>query len=217
MGIKRKLRKKLIKHGIDLPYFLMEAEEKYLHRVVKSVSSDDIVIDLGAHVGKISRMFARRARKVYAFEPNPETYKVLRERIADCPNIVALQKAVSDRDGTATLYFDPSGTDRPTEGSTLTDTKQDVSYENSFEVETVSLPGFIKSLESDVKLIKIDIEGLEYRVVNDLIDSGAMARVGKVYVEDHCFIVEGLEAERDATLEKIRKLGLEDRFRFDWP
>lgn len=217
MGIKKKLRKIFKKRGIEFPYILMTGEEKYLHKVVNSVGSNNVVIDLGAHVGKISKMFAKRAKTVYAFEPNPETFKVLKERVAAYPNIVAMQKAVSDRDGTATLYFDPSGSDRPTEGSTLAEAKRDVTYRNSFEVETFSLPRFIESLEDDVKLIKIDIEGLEYRVVNDLIDSGVMARVGMVYVEDHCFVVEGLEAERDATLEKIRKLGLEDRFRFDWP
>ena len=217
MGIKRKLRKKLIKHGYKLPYMLMTDEEKYLHRVVQTLSADDIAIDLGAHIGKISRMFATRARKVYAFEPNPETFKVLQSRIGGSPNIVAIQKAVSDKNGTSTLFFDPSGTDRPTEGSTLTETKQDVSYDNGFEVETVSLASFVLGLEEEVKLIKIDIEGLEYRAINDLIDSGAIERVGSVYVEDHCFIVEGLEVERDATLAKIERLGLTGKFHFDWP
>ncbi|MCV0425430.1 MAG: FkbM family methyltransferase [Roseibium sp.] len=217
MGIRKSLRKKLLKRGNKVPYLLMNDDEKYLHRVLSMIGPEDTVIDLGAHVGKISRKFAERAKTVYSFEPHPEIFRTLQDNTKEFPNITTFQKAVSDTSGTAKLFSDPSMTTRPTQGSTLSDGKSDVSYENSYEVQLVHFSKFVQDLDCTVKLIKVDIEGMEYRIINDLIDSNAISRVEAVYVEDHCGIIGGLEAQRDATLEKIKRLNLGHKFNFDWP
>ncbi len=217
MGIRSSLRKKLIKRKIKIPYFLMNKQEKYFHRVFAKISSHDVIIDLGAHLGKFTAEFAKRARTVYAFEPHPDIFASLQKNTCRFSNVVAYQKAISDEDGEATLYSDPSQTSRPTEGSTLSNQKRDVSYENGFSVETVQLSKFIQDLHLQVKLIKIDIEGMEYNVINDLLNSGAIDLVDLVYVEDHCQYVDGLELQREQTLEEIRKRKLEHKFDFNWP
>lgn len=217
MGIRRKIRRTFRKYGISVPYVFLNDDEKYFYRVYASIKKDDTVIDVGAHVGEYSKKFAERAAKVYAIEPHPEIYQRLQANTAPYPNIETKQAAVSNTAGTAHLYSDASGTEDPTQGSTLSLSKGNVSYESGFDVEAIRLSDLLNSIGKFVRLIKIDIEGMEYKAINDLLDNRSMDKVGKIYVEDHCEIVEDLHIERDATLAKIRSLGLEDKFDFNWP
>ncbi|MDJ0930822.1 MAG: glycosyltransferase [Breoghania sp.] len=68
-----------------------------------------------------------------------------------------------------------------------------------------------------IALIKMDIEGMEYRVINALLDAGVMDQINMVYVEDHCNRIPDLSVQRDSTLAKIEKLGLTEKINFDWP
>jgi FkbM family methyltransferase len=217
LGIRRKIRRTLRKYGFSVPYVFLNDDEKYFHRVYASIKKDDTVIDIGAHIGTYSKKFAERARKVYAIEPHPEIYQQLTSNTEPYPNIETIQAAVSNAAGVAHLYSDASGTKHPTQGSTLSLNKGNVSYESGFEVESIRLSDLLNSIGKFVRLIKIDIEGMEYKVINDLLDNASMDKVGKIYVEDHCEIVEDLHIERAATLAKIRSLGLEEKFDFNWP
>lgn len=41
----------------------------------------DVVIDIGAHIGTYSILMANRANKVYSFEPNPESFELLKRNV----------------------------------------------------------------------------------------------------------------------------------------
>ncbi|WP_321341015.1 FkbM family methyltransferase [Breoghania sp.] len=218
MSIRRKIRKAMIKRKMRLPAWCMTDRERVIRKIAAGVPSDGIVIDLGAYVGEISKEFAYYAKKVYAFEPHPEIFKRLQENTRTRSNIECVQAAVSEEDGVCTLFSDPEPDEtKLTQGSSIMLGKSNLSYENSFEVKTISLPDFIRSLDEDVALIKMDIEGMEYRIINSLIESGVMTKVGMVYVEDHCDRIPDLSIQRDATLSRIENEGLSDRFNFDWP
>lgn len=78
--------------------------------VGREVSAGDVVVDIGAHIGYYTLMLARivgPCGKVYAFEPDPENFTLLQRNVKEngYRNVVLLQKAVSDRNGSATLYL----------------------------------------------------------------------------------------------------------------
>ncbi|MEM9798567.1 MAG: FkbM family methyltransferase [Pseudomonadota bacterium] len=224
MGLRRRWRRfktdlghGLRARGIRVPDALLMKDEPFVRKVAGTLSSDDVVIDLGAHLGVASIEFAHEAAKVYAFEPHPEIFQRLQRAVAKYPKIEPVNAAVSDENGTAQLFFERPESGKIFDGSTLQTGKSNVSYENAFDVKTVRLADFVEGLGREVRLIKMDIEGAEYRVLADLIESPAIHKIGTVYVEDHCDRIPGLAEERAKVEARIAELGLQNRFDFTWP
>jgi len=64
--------------------------------------------------------------------------------------------------------------------------------------------------EDDYIVLKLDIEGKEYDVLDGLIESGEISKVDKLYVEWHWRKVASISKERHQTLvKKLQKLGLD--------
>ena len=186
--------------------------------IANTLKRGDFVVDLGAHIGLVSLEFAYRADRVFAFEPNPETFRKLCRNADLNSRIVPINKAVSDVTGSAPLYF--AASERPgkcTEGSTLLAEKANVQGGLAVEVETIRFATFVDELRRDVRLVKMDIEGAEYRVIADLIETPAIGRIGKLWVETHEDRIPALVPERARVEARIAALGLADRFDFGWP
>ena len=49
-----------------------------------SLQAHDIAIDCGANVGKITQFLAQQQATIYAFEPNPYAFQVLKDKIHRC-------------------------------------------------------------------------------------------------------------------------------------
>lgn len=216
MGLRRAARRMFRDLGIAVPDSLLREDEPFMRRVASGLSREDVVLDLGAHLGKASIEFSHHAGVVHAFEPHPDIYAQLCHNVRRYPRIRPVNMAASDKTGRARLFVESHG-GKPFEGATLIDGKSNVTYETAVDVETVALGDFVLGLGRDVALIKMDIEGAEYRVIAALIETLAMARIGKIWVEDHCDRVAGLAAERDRVLARIEALGLGGKFDFGWP
>ncbi len=79
------------------------------HRIVKLAKKNDIVIDMFAGIGYFSLPLAKKVKKIYAIEINPQSYKFLIENIrlnkinnikaikGDCSKVVPKLKIKSDR------------------------------------------------------------------------------------------------------------------------
>lgn len=146
------------------------AELKAIPRLIRS---GDIAIDVGAHIGLYSILFSRLCGPrghVWAFEPAPETYWRLRETLVlnRCENVVPVQAAVCDEDGTATMsLFDPSCA----EWNTLARPEIDPSGRKvqslpSVQVSSLTLDRFCERENiSHINFLKVDVEGYESSVL----------------------------------------------------
>lgn len=125
----------------------------------------DIVVDIGAHWGYFTLLSATLcggAGRVFAFEPHPGNYALLRTSIEanSFTNVVATQKAVSDQNGTAKLLL--------ALGSGLNSLRYvppqfqvPQGSESQIIADTVNLDNFFSQNPIHPKLIKMDIEGAE--------------------------------------------------------
>ncbi|MBU3925958.1 FkbM family methyltransferase, partial [Patescibacteria group bacterium] len=115
-----------------------------------------IFVDIGANIGYFSLVSAKLVGdqgQVYAFEPDPDNFNLLEKNIKanNYKNIIAVNKAVSNKSGKARLYLEPDN---------LCAHSLVAKNDNKFvEVETVILDEFLKDKKIDV--IKIDVEGFE--------------------------------------------------------
>lgn len=147
--------------------FLFVFRERYepeLADLEKLLSPGKTFIDVGANFGIYSLAASRlvgEGGRVIAFEPTAQSFAVLRQNIElnRLANVDAFQSAVSDKAGTAWLYY---GTD-PVRNSL----GQDPCCEEGGEMVTVNcLDNVVDQVSAHrVDVIKIDAEGAEQLVL----------------------------------------------------
>jgi FkbM family methyltransferase len=116
-----------------------------------------VIFDVGANAGFFSLLASTRCQQVYAFEPLPSNLRRIRRNIEinRLRNVSVVQKAVGDRQGTATLYVPES------DNSGLASLTHMAGAE-SIEVPVITLDGYVRSQGlRGVDVMKIDIEGAE--------------------------------------------------------
>ena len=111
-----------------------------------SLPDESVVVDIGANIGAMAKIFARRAKVVHAFEPSPRALEYLRMNADE--NVIVHAVALSDHAGVG-LFEERESLDR----SSLSD--------HGIEVPVRTLDSF--DLKPD--LIKIDVEGFEPEVL----------------------------------------------------
>jgi FkbM family methyltransferase len=125
-------------------------------------------VDIGANKGTYSYFMARLAQQVYAFEPNPKMFAVLRRTAGR--NVTALPLALSDRSGAATLRVPYGRKGVSNQGSSLSAAKPMENF--------IPLPVERRRLDDlglgDIGFIKIDVEGHEREVLE-----GAAETIGR--------------------------------------
>ncbi len=124
------------------------------------------IIDIGAHLGLFSAYSSRLTGpqgKIICFEPTPGTFSVLKEtlRLNHCNNVIALQAAVSDKEGTATFYVSH------TAGCNINSLIKNQSENklSGYDVRLVSIDSIVAEYAIHPSIIKIDAEGAEMDVL----------------------------------------------------
>ena len=131
------------------------------------------VIDLGAHDGSISEFFLKKGCKVFAFEPNPNLYTKLLERKKKYKNLDCFNLGVNSTKGIFDLYLKKNNITNEikteSQASSLLKNKFNISKEDSIKVKCITFENLI-SMTGPVDLVKIDIEGTEYKIYEDLLE-----------------------------------------------
>jgi FkbM family methyltransferase len=103
--------KMLLDEKDTLGLSLGRAHEPHITKLAKKqINEGDTVVDIGANIGYFTLIFSKLVGpkgKVFAFEPDPTNFSILKENILlnKCLNIVPLQKAVSEYSQKGTLYL----------------------------------------------------------------------------------------------------------------
>lgn len=129
----------------------------------KIVKPNMIVVDIGGHIGYYSVLFSKLVLprgKVFAFEPEPHNFELLSKniKINNINNCEIINKAVSSANGTIKLYLDADNLG----AHSAVDTGHSKKIIN---VDTVTLDDYFENKKVKVDLIKMDIEGYEYAVL----------------------------------------------------
>jgi len=144
----------------------------------------DVVFDIGANNGLFSLLALNSGcKKVYAFEPNQESLVNLKHMFRDMDNVVAVEKAVYTQDKDLEFFIDPNNT---TIGSVSEKHLLDegVTIEK-IVVPAVSLKTFMQENNLDrVSLVKMDIEGAEYEIIEHLEDE-VFEKIDSFLIEYH--------------------------------
>jgi FkbM family methyltransferase len=133
------------------------------------------VVDCGANVGLASLYFAGRypEARVFAIEPHPDNFDILRRNVASQPRIVPVRACVCAEEGRSVFI----GTDRPAWGNRI-------NYDGSgARTRGLSLNSLCREHGlTTIDLLKIDIEGAERELFSR---PGFLDRTRFVIIELH--------------------------------
>lgn len=151
------------------------------------LNKDDIVIDCGANVGEFIDKIYKKGIKLYAFEPHPVAFESLVSKYKENEDILLFQKGVYHKNDKIKFYNHKNFSDTTdwTVGTSIIKEKQNIDINNFFEVEVVDFSEFINNLNKKIKIIKIDIEGAEFDLLESLINNNIHNKVDIFFVETH--------------------------------
>ena len=132
--------------------------EKKLYDIYKGLLTvQDVAIDIGGYIGSHSLPMSMLCNQVYTFECNPELHNIINENIKrnNRTNITLFNIALGNNETDLTFYNRHDGTSRFSQ--------REVKGE-PIKLTTKALDDVLPDLEH-CKLIKIDVEGHEYNVL----------------------------------------------------
>ncbi len=158
------------------------------------VSGGDRVVDIGANVGVYTKRFSEivgpKGRAI-AFEPVPETFVFLTSNLLSLPlrNITLLNVALSDEPQLVGMVV-------PNYDNGLKNYFRATLTANSSGIQAMAMPLSALSFPHLIKLVKFDVEGPEYRVLQGMV--GLLRR-------DHPILI--VETNSDVVFSYLRELG----------
>lgn len=135
------------------------------------VEEGDIVFDIGAHYGYFSLYAANnKAEKVYAFEPNPYAFEILKKHIELWKESIEAYNFAFYSEKCKKKLFIPAGRSG-TIATLLSESERENTaieawkYEETIEVECRTIDDFVNEKGTEVDFIKIDAEGSEREIL----------------------------------------------------
>lgn len=184
-----------------------------LSHIVAELNSNSICIDCGANVGNIIQIFSNKGATVYAFEPNPTCFSMLKTRFANNANVILSDKGVLDKNSTMKLFkyqFHEQDELFFSQGSSLYNSNEEVSQSEYYEIEVIDLVNFIQQLDKPVDILKLDVEGAEFAILEKLIDSGLYKTIQHILVETHDDTIPEIKDIAARVRKKISDLGIKN-------
>ena len=155
-----------------------------IHRVpfiiAKHLDKNSVIIDCGANIGAIVRPLLKYDSEIYCFEPNPVAFKQLALNLGSVTNLHLINKAVGVESKTARLYRHKEAEHNEllfSVSSSLLANKPNVDNNHFYEVEVINFIDFVDSLDQNVEILKVDIEGAEVELINAILDSGLYKKI----------------------------------------
>lgn len=170
------------------------------------IPAGGIVVDVGANLGSFSLLAARVAGHVYAFEPGPREYELLRRNLERnrIGNVTAVAAAIGGADGTCVLHLG-----RESALNTVRADRVRGSAEGSVTVRQMSLKSVFEAFGIErCDLLKLDCEGAEYDILYSA-PPALLDRIDRITMEYHVAPTEDKRTTADGLGEYLERRGFD--------
>jgi len=139
------------------------------------LDENSVIIDLGGFKGEWSENIIKLFNPyIHIFEPINEFYDICYEKFKDNPKVTLHKLAVEGYAGDGQIVYEDNGSSMYIAGN------------QTYDCKTIKLSTYIKDNNiTSIDLIKSNIEGSEYNVVEDLLDSGLINIVKNYQIQWH--------------------------------
>lgn len=157
------------------------------------------MFDIGSRNGESIEEFLRWPfETIHAFEPMPVQAANIAATYGTNPRVVAHHCGVSDQTGIFPVY----GTDDHGEAS-LFPTKVDLDARTVTDCRFMRASTVFEEYVTDPVIVKLNCEGAEVAILNDLMDTGQIKNVYAVRIEFDISRVLGHEHEADQLIARL--------------
>ncbi len=129
------------------------------------IGSNDVVLDLGAHVGNFTVHVAPRCKKVIAIEPEPYNFELLLKNTAHLFNVLCVGGAALDRNGRVQLHINKGNSG----GHGI---YQNPQHDHTVEVRAIDIGQWLRGEGYSPNFAKIDTEGAELAILKSFKSAG---------------------------------------------
>lgn len=142
-------------------------EFSFLTNLQKISSEINTIFDVGANKGEwaLDTLYYFPAAEIYCFEPIDKTYRILEEKLKNKQNINLFNFGLSDISETLTFYTSNSSDE-------LSSSIKIVAEQTHNKIKAVVKNGYEFAQEnniSSIDFLKIDVEGMEHKVLTGLL------------------------------------------------
>ena len=180
------------------PWFDIDGDSTL--RLEYSLNENSVVFDLGGYKGQwASDIFSRYCCNIYVFEPVMAFYQAIEKRFQHNKKIRTFPFALAEENRSVGLGVDKDRSSM---------------FKGSDEGEEVALHSFKEFLGThqirNIDLIKINIEGAEYDLLDSIIEEGLQTRISNIQVQFHDFVPDA-----EKRMKGIQKM-LEETHEVTW-
>lgn len=207
----------LLDMGFNLVRFVLDAQYRSVKRwkmargddrlvVDFPLTASSVVVDAGFYKGDFARRIVDLfGCRVFAYEPAPEFCELASPLLGTLPGVSLECAGLSDFDGTTRLTYAADGTSTQRE-----------SGGDAVDVRMRTASGVLDEIGGGVDLMKLNIEGDEYPVLENLLETGKMTSVRHLLVQFH-LIDDTSRSRYDAIAARLRETHeLVWRYPFVW-
>lgn len=170
-------------------------------RLDYNLNEDSIVIDVGGYKGEwAAKIHNKYGCYIHIYEPVKSFYEQIVDKFAGNNKIFVYNYGLggSTREEYISLDEDASSTEVMKVQNLFDGGAHEKIQINNIFAELYDL----KLLEID--LMKINIEGGEYELLEEMIDTGVIERFGNIQIQFHDFVTDA-EKKRDAIIERLKE------------
>jgi FkbM family methyltransferase len=148
------------------------SEIRLARYLIHQLNNGDTFLDVGAHFGyftSLASTLVGKEGRVFSIEASKNTFKVLKKNIAKVENIKCFQMAIADKNEPLKFYEFPilfSEYNSTEVNQYIHEPWYQKNKPTKFLVECITLVDFINNHGIQPKIIKIDVEGAEHKVID---------------------------------------------------
>lgn len=175
-------------NDISFKHIFININNDPINNFLKKKNSPFIFIDIGAHQGTytIVASLNKNCESCFAFEPVKETFEFLKKNIEinKITKAILINKAISNSNKNLKIFFDPlfSGKATMREKKNLSRERKKL-FKTIEVISSTGLESLIINKKKIKLLVKIDVEGFENIVLNELFKSKFSNKINEIIFE----------------------------------
>jgi FkbM family methyltransferase len=187
------------------------------------LNENSIVIDLGSNVGDVTKFIYDNYKSIiHSYEPNIHAFNIQKVRLGNIDKIFLFNECIDMENSEKKIYFHKKakegGDVEYSHASSLDPVKSNVSQNNYKIVKSKSIENILNNFNY-IDLIKIDIEGYEYKIMPILIKN--KYKIKNVICELHGNPAyknkyKDYEEKYLNLIEELNKLNLINKWFIEW-